>query len=291
MALTGREGEKHGVPGRHKYLRIAEDLREQITDNRIEPGEQVPKQRVLAKQYEVSLVTVQHALKILRAWGLIDEGGKGRGPRVVAGHTTPQTLDDWVAEAFAAADVSLDVWSLTTENLSQIVAQQVVRIRAGKAPVPESIRARVLLPSLVVDHGLPELISDPTDQRPLRRLRGIIRTYARQLEHSLLSVAEYRRRASVRVEIRSLPTLPQQKYYILNNSVALTSLYEVRRNEVREHGDSPPMAIRDLMSSSEPFTWKPTAGGTGQDSAYFHKVREQFESYWSNAEASMDWGE
>ncbi|MFI2348721.1 hypothetical protein ACH492_17060 [Streptomyces sp. NPDC019443] len=45
--------------------------------------------------------------------------------------------------AFTAQHVSLDVWSLTTEKLSEIVAQQVEDMVSGATMAPESIRARV----------------------------------------------------------------------------------------------------------------------------------------------------
>src|SRR6266568_2678478 len=55
-----------------KYERIADDLRQQIRSQQLAPGKQVPAQTVLAERYRVSLPTVQQALSVLQAEGLID---------------------------------------------------------------------------------------------------------------------------------------------------------------------------------------------------------------------------
>ena len=180
----------------------------------------------------------------------------------------------------------------TTEKLSKVVAQQVELIERGKARAPESIKARILLPSLDVDYPVPWLIGDRADPRPLRRLRSLIKTFARQLEHSLLAAGEYQREASVRVEIRCVRALPLQKCYILNGSEALTSLYRVRKEQVRERADSAPMSIFDLRSGSEVFMWVPSAdGGSEREGAYFEELRLLFESCWSDVAEPMDLGE
>ncbi|MFF3322241.1 GntR family transcriptional regulator [Streptomyces sp. NPDC002889] len=290
MALTDRGDEQDGGSPQYRYMRVAEDLRERI-GNEFGAGDLIPTQKALMARYGVSRATAQRAVETLRSWGLIDGGGRGRGPRVIAVDAAPQDLAQRVAAAFTAEHVSLDVWSLTTEKLSKVVAQQVADIESGKARAPESIEARVLLPSLDVDYPLPRLIGDVTDPRPLRRLRGLVRTYARQLEHSLLSAAEYRRVPSVRVELRSMPTLPLQKCYILNGAEALTSFYRVRRNQVRERAGSLPMEILDLGSGSASFLWTPAAGGSERDTAYFEELRLLFESCWSNVAEPMDLGE
>ena len=55
-----------------KYERIADALRAQIQSGQLGPGEQMPAQTALAEQYRVSLPTVQQALGVLQAEGLID---------------------------------------------------------------------------------------------------------------------------------------------------------------------------------------------------------------------------
>jgi GntR family transcriptional regulator len=55
-----------------KYERIADDLRRQILRGDLPPGEQMQAQSELAEKYRVSLPTVQQALGVLEAEGLID---------------------------------------------------------------------------------------------------------------------------------------------------------------------------------------------------------------------------
>lgn len=55
-----------------KYERIADDLRRQILQGDLAPSEQMQAQTELAEKYRVSLPTVQQALGVLEAEGLID---------------------------------------------------------------------------------------------------------------------------------------------------------------------------------------------------------------------------
>lgn len=55
-----------------KYERIADDLRRRISLGELAAGEQMPAHTALAEHYRVSLPTVQQALGVLEAEGLID---------------------------------------------------------------------------------------------------------------------------------------------------------------------------------------------------------------------------
>jgi DNA-binding GntR family transcriptional regulator len=54
------------------YLRIASELRAQIENGELRPGEQVPSAAQLAERYGVGKVTAQRALALLKEWGLTD---------------------------------------------------------------------------------------------------------------------------------------------------------------------------------------------------------------------------
>jgi len=75
-----------------KYERIANDLRRRIRSHELAPGQQVPAQTALAEQYRVSLPTIQQALGVLQAEGLIDAvhgiGTYVRAPRRRVRRTT-----------------------------------------------------------------------------------------------------------------------------------------------------------------------------------------------------------
>jgi GntR family transcriptional regulator len=75
-----------------KYERIAADLRRKIRTQELAAGELMPPQTALAEQYRVSLPTVQQALGVLEAEGLIDAvhgiGTYVRAPRQRVRRTT-----------------------------------------------------------------------------------------------------------------------------------------------------------------------------------------------------------
>lgn len=60
------------------YERISEDLREQIRNGDLEPGERLPAETALVERYRRSLPTVRQALGTLQAEGLIEKQ-HGRG--------------------------------------------------------------------------------------------------------------------------------------------------------------------------------------------------------------------
>lgn len=58
--------------------RMASELRQQILDRRLAPGDKLPSESALERSYGVSRITVRHALDSLRASGLINKvNGKG----------------------------------------------------------------------------------------------------------------------------------------------------------------------------------------------------------------------
>jgi len=60
------------------YLQIADDLREQILDQKLAPGERVPSEHTLMETYDASRQTVRKALAELKSEGLLDaEQGRG----------------------------------------------------------------------------------------------------------------------------------------------------------------------------------------------------------------------
>lgn len=88
------------MPSRHQD--IADDLRHQITTGRIQPGERLPSEAVLADRYQVSTVTLRRALAVLQGEGLVEKI-HGRGNFVRRPHRKIMyvggwgTLDPWTA--------------------------------------------------------------------------------------------------------------------------------------------------------------------------------------------------
>jgi DNA-binding GntR family transcriptional regulator len=62
-------------PGRKppaKYRQIADDLRDRIEIGEYPVDAQLPTKAELMKQYSASLATVDHAIDVLRDWGLVE---------------------------------------------------------------------------------------------------------------------------------------------------------------------------------------------------------------------------
>nr|BFE32390.1 hypothetical protein GCM10010200_046410 [Actinomadura rugatobispora]BFE32631.1 hypothetical protein GCM10010200_048820 [Actinomadura rugatobispora] len=64
--------------GRPGYLQIADDLRAQVADGRLNPGDALPSTAQLREQYDVSAGVVKAAISVLRTEGLV-VGQQGKG--------------------------------------------------------------------------------------------------------------------------------------------------------------------------------------------------------------------
>jgi len=60
------------------YRRIVDDIKQQIADGRLTPGDQLPTVAALCKQYGVSTTAVRNAMLLLRDQGIV-EGHQGKG--------------------------------------------------------------------------------------------------------------------------------------------------------------------------------------------------------------------
>src|SRR5260370_26853255 len=60
------------------YLHIADDLREQVLQQRLRPGERVPSEKSLMQTYDASRQTVRKAISVLKTEGLLD-AAQGQG--------------------------------------------------------------------------------------------------------------------------------------------------------------------------------------------------------------------
>lgn len=80
--MTGRpRTERRGERLEHGYEAIREDLRQKIKDGTYPVGSRIPTKQQLMDEHEVSLNTVDHAIKDLVAEGLLDPR-QGRGTYV-----------------------------------------------------------------------------------------------------------------------------------------------------------------------------------------------------------------
>lgn len=73
--LAPSQPSQAGLP---KYRRLANELRRRIETGALGPGEALPSEAVLCRDFELSKLTVRQALKVLKDEGIVD-GVQGRG--------------------------------------------------------------------------------------------------------------------------------------------------------------------------------------------------------------------
>ncbi|MEV8086357.1 GntR family transcriptional regulator [Streptomyces nigra] len=122
------------VPPRHHD--IADDLRQQITNGCLQPGERLPSETVLSERYAVSTVTLRQALASLQSEGLLEKmHGKGNFVRRPSRKITYVggwgTLDPWTA---AEPSLRVTVRSATVQAAADLSA--LLRVPAG-SPLAE----------------------------------------------------------------------------------------------------------------------------------------------------------
>jgi DNA-binding transcriptional regulator YhcF (GntR family) len=218
---------------------IVDDLETAISDGTYTLGQQLPSQRELQAVYGVSRETVSKALGLLRRAGLISttQGGPAT-VTVVPGRAVPPAgstgqaqgnLRAALREAFEADEITMDVLSLTSETMAQHLGEPVTRIITREIS-PQSITLRLMLPEITgMRLAFPRAVSDPDDDRPRKRHRDMVISYAKSLRHSLLSLRYQGLVEKVSVQIRTVPFTPPLKVYLLNKDQLLEGFYALQK--------------------------------------------------------------
>ncbi|WP_454317604.1 winged helix-turn-helix domain-containing protein [Streptomyces phaeoluteigriseus] len=231
-----------GDSGGRAFHRVSEALRSRIADGTYPPGAFLPSQRAVAEEFGVSRDTVQRVMKELADDGWV-ESRQGSGSRVVrtepvptepvrtgpaeARHRhSPAGLGDVLSRVFAQPEVSLDVYTLTSESLDAHIRLQAERIATGLI-APERVTLRLVLPSPDVDVPFPRVKNDPTDTRPRSRLREITERSIASLRGTFEVLNTQGYVPSVHAEIRYTRLTPAFKAYLFNGEEMLLGPYEV----------------------------------------------------------------
>jgi len=284
-----------GSGTRYPYLHIADVLRGEIVDGVIPVGQRIPPLEELANRFNVSPQTVQRALRELRKDGFIDNQ-RGRSAEVLpwregAGSAAPEgmwepgraftVLGRHVLEAFRAPQVTIDVFSLTTETLNQALIAPVQQALSG-GPRPASVAVRVLLPGPEARLAIPRSVDDPADERPLNRLRELIRSHVVTLKSSIGQLELGAPEIARSLEVRTAPITPQHKLYLINGHTALFGYYSVFRREiVYSSGES--ADIYDSLGLTTPLfpSRLDPAKPEVAESRFVTESQEWFDSLWS----------
>ncbi|MET9911266.1 winged helix-turn-helix domain-containing protein [Streptomyces sp. NPDC006476] len=234
--------------GGREFQRVADELRFRMTNGTYPEKSFLPSQRDLAEELGVSRDTVQRALRELVDEGWI-ESKQGSGSRVIKTQriqsSAPKatrsrrgmTLEFLVGEAFEQSEVTLDVYTLTSESLYWLIQQQAHRIRSRYIS-PQRITLRMLLPAEQQTLPYPRVKGDPQDTRLRERLHDITERHTRSLRESLGALKTEGWVPTVEVEIRRAPLTPTFKLYMFNGMEALHGPYEViERNIALDSGE------------------------------------------------------
>ncbi|MBZ3907870.1 GntR family transcriptional regulator [Streptomyces scabiei] len=293
VARYGREvsDSAAGESGGRAFQRVAERLRARLTDGAYPVNSLLPSQRDLAEEFSVSRDTVQRVLRELVSEGWI-VSRQGSGSRVVRGqriHSPTSslqpdrmvTLRPLIDHAFEQPEVTLDVFTLTSESLDTHVRLQAERIRQGEI-TPQRITVRMLLPAESLEPPYWRT-GRPADDELLRhrylaisgRHTASVRSVLRNLEAEGLV-------ASVRVLIRYGALMPHHKLYLLNGVEAVSGPYKpYRRSIVLDDGREIEGAL-DVVGLGAGLTHHvkdpndPHAPGT----VFVESMREWFEAVW-----------
>ncbi|MGW5471848.1 winged helix-turn-helix domain-containing protein [Streptomyces chartreusis] len=229
-----------------EFQRVSEELRTRMADGTYPLRSFLPSQRDLAEEFEVSRTTIQRVLRELASEGWI-ESRQGSGSRVVktqriqssAAKATRSrrraTLGPLISEAFEEPEVTLDVFTLTSESLDAHIRLQAERIRAGFI-APQRIALRVLLPAPTLPLPYPRVKDGPDDPHLRERLNTITERHAESLYVELRDLQVERLVQSVDVQLRRAPLTPAFKLYLLNGAEALHGPYEVIERQIELDG-------------------------------------------------------
>ncbi|MCH5674756.1 GntR family transcriptional regulator [Streptomyces gilvus] len=279
-----------GGTGR-EFQRVADELRFRMTNGTYPERSFLPSQRDLADEFRVSRVTVQRALRELINEGWI-ESKQGSGSRVIKTQriqsSAPKatrsrrgvTLEFLIGEAFEQPEVTLDVYTLTSESLYWLIQQQAHRIRS-RSISPRRITLRMLLPDERQSLPYPRVKDDPEDPRLRERLHDITERHTKSLQESLGSLRSEGWVPSVDVDIRRAPLTPTFKLYLFNRVEALHGPYEViERNIALESGEE--LTALDVLGLGATLTHH-IKDEQHQDSAgsiFVDSMQKWFNSVW-----------
>lgn len=286
LVATQRTGESGG----REFQRIADELRGRI-GNAYPLRSFLPSQRALAGELGVSRDTVQRALRELANEGWI-QSRRGSGSRVIkiqriqssAAKATrvrgEVTLAPFISEAFEQPEVTLDVYTLTSESLDAHIRLQSERIRGGFIS-PQRITLRMLLPDAALPLPYPRVKDDRDDPRLRERLRTITESHTASLVGALRDLQTEGLVPSVDVRIQHTPLTPTFKTYLLNGVEALHGMYEVIERPLTL-GDGELITALDVLGLGATLTHHVKTGEpTSPGSVFVDSMRQWFDSIWN----------
>ncbi|MFZ3558939.1 MULTISPECIES: winged helix-turn-helix domain-containing protein [unclassified Streptomyces] len=272
---------------------IADTLRKRIVGGDLRPGERLPTQAALAREFGVERGTVRNALQLLRIDGLLTNLGKGSPPTVsrprqqpsLGAQTARSILGPRLVAAFEAPHVYVDVASLTGETLVTALGEPLGKVYEGVLR-PESVRVRMVVPGPGKDVDYPAPVAgwgsdDKLDEAVRRRGRIQWASQRMVLDNAFRGLRDHGIDASF--EFRFVSGVPTRKVYLLNRQEVLVGHYIPGRFEREiddyEGGDTVELVdVEGFETEMFPFT-----RSTGEDQAAFVDGEQaMFDGLWEH---------
>lgn len=271
---------------RPPFQQVANALRAAILTRKFEPGDQLPSGNDLSKTYGVSRGTVQDALRVLKAEGLV-VSRKGSGVYVRERTERPVALRPHIERAFEHANVSIDFAGFSGETLHGALQEPLDKIRVGRL-TPESIKIRLLLPDAEIPWGIPCDAETRADDAGVRqRMQGIMERHTQSIADSVSELSDLGLVGDATTEIRVHGSPLPFKAYIINESEMFFGFYPVTKHPVRIKGQ--PKEIFDLMGKDATlFHHAVDEGPDTVDFQYVQQAKAWFESMWTTVAREIE---
>jgi len=290
------DGHQSADGGGREFQRVFDALLGRMTDGTYAQGSFLPSQRDLAESFGVSRDTVQRALRELSREGWI-ESRQGSGSRVIKGQriqsstpkasSTPRdmTLGTIIGKAFERPEVTVDVFTLTSESLDAHIRLQAGRIQ-GHVITPRRISLRMLLPDTSLPLPYPRLSDDKDDPRPRQRLEAITQRHTDSLRALLKDLKTEELVDDVDVQIRYAPLIPTFKLYLLNGIEVLHGMYEVIERQMKLDSGEVVTAL-DVLGLGATLTHQvKDADPESPGSVFVDSMQAWFDSVWDRLAVS-----
>ncbi|MFF8674674.1 GntR family transcriptional regulator [Streptomyces sp. NPDC015242] len=272
-----------------RFQQVEELLRRRIAERAYPVGSALPPQRELAADLGVSRDTLQRVLKRLAEEGLLDvRQGSGSWVRAVPDVPPEGVVDDvaaqpalgaWIERAFReAGEVSLDVFTLTSETLYGHLKREAERIIVEKKTPPRSLSIRMLVPS--EDQPLPyPRAKDPGDSRIHQRWRAMARKYARETDKLVKQLAKAG--VDARLEVRRVLLTPAFKLYVLNKQHMLYGMYLPEETVITldDEAETQVEAV-DVLGGFSRLHYFHSRSADAREVAFFEEKSDWFQSAW-----------
>jgi DNA-binding transcriptional regulator YhcF (GntR family) len=255
-----------------------------IRSQEFEPGEQMPTMKSLADEIGVSKTTVEKAMDLLKAEGLVVTR-QGAGTFVREPSTRPTGLRPHLEDAFEADRVSIDFYGFSGETLHGATTECLDKIRTGRYR-PTSINIRLIVPDTTRPWPLPALADGKDSPRFRKRHAQTIDRYANGLKTTVEELSELGLITEGSVEIRQVGSPPTCKLYIVNRTQAFFGWYPVIRHKVTFEGTK--LDMLDLMGKDTELFHFQTDRFDPTASLYVDQARDFFESQWSIVAQTLD---